>query len=85
MAQENVNMNNLTVDLCGPWRLYWNETAPMPWGSRICGTVDRGDGSVGVLFKMSTGTYMQGNAGCLRSLPQSMTIKAIKNAPLRFK
>jgi hypothetical protein len=78
-------MSAITVDLCGPWRLYWNETTTQPWGSTVHGTVTRADGSVGALIRMASGTYMQGNAGCLRSLPQSMTIEAIKNTPLRFK
>lgn len=68
-------MNKLTVDLFGNWRLYWPSRV-FPWGSVIAGTIDRGNGCVGALFKMPTGTYMQGNAGTLRNLPQ----RAVRDA-----
>ena len=60
---------DLTIDLAGPWRLYWS----MPLqGAQALGTVTRNaSGAVGALLLLASGVYVQGNAGALRSLPQS--------------
>lgn len=51
------------------WPLYW-PGMPVPQGAAVVGTVRREHGDSGALFLLPTGVYCQGNAGCLRSLPQ---------------
>jgi len=61
---------DLTIDSAGPWRLYWS--TPLPQGAQALGTVTRNArGAVGALLLLASGVYVQGNAGALRSLPQS--------------
>ena len=65
----------LTVDLGGKWRLYTNT---LPANSRALGTVTREGYDTGALVLIeATGLYVQVNAGCLRSLPQSKVEAAV--------
>lgn len=66
----------MTIDKQGSWRLYWG-SAPLPIGSEAVGVVAR-DSGVGALIRMSTGVYVQGNAGCLRSLPQRVVRQCVR-------
>ena len=51
------------------WALYW-PGMPVPQGAAVVGTVRREPGDSGALFLLPTGVYVQGNAGCIRTLPQ---------------
>ena len=69
------NRGRLTVDLGGKWRLYTNT---LPVNSRALGTITRDIGDTGALVLIeTTGLYVQINASCLRSLPQSKVTAAI--------
>jgi len=57
------------------WSLYW-PGMPVPQGAVVVGTVRRAPGDTGALFLLPTGQYVQGNAGCIRTLPQR-EIKAL--------
>lgn len=50
--------------------LYWGP-GPLPAGAEFCGTVTRDETDTGALIRMATGIFVQGNAGAIRSLPQS--------------
>lgn len=51
------------------WRAYWG-AMPLPERAKALGIIERDAGDVGALIEMPTGLLVQGNAGCLRSLPQ---------------
>lgn len=52
------------------WRAYWN--APLPAGAEALGVIKReGELAGGVLLKLASGVYVQGNARGLRSLDQA--------------
>lgn len=54
----------------GNWKIYWGEM-PLPKGAEALGTIKRdGELTAGVLIRLATGVYVQGNAGVVRSLPQ---------------
>ena len=58
--------------------MYWG-LGPIPIGSTVLGIVDRGHMDIGVLLLMPTGILVQGNAGSIRSLPQSQVKAAINH------
>lgn len=69
------NRGRLTVDLGGKWRLYTNT---IPANSRAIGTITRDIGDTGALVLIeATDLYVQVNAGCLRTLPQSKVVAAL--------
>lgn len=51
------------------WQLYWG-AMPLPVNSEALGVVTRTTGESGALIRLSTGVYVQGNAGGIRNLPQ---------------
>ncbi|MBT9137029.1 MAG: hypothetical protein DDT34_02115 [Firmicutes bacterium] len=55
--------------------MYWGP-GPLPQGATLVGVVTRLDGTTtGALIQMPTGNLMQGNAGCLTSLPPQIQKK----------
>jgi len=59
--------------------LYWG-MMPLPVGSIALGIIDRGNGDKGVLIQLANGITVQGNAGSIRSLPQSEVRTAMAEA-----
>lgn len=59
----------ITVKKSANWKLYWG-TMPLPVGAEAIGTVTR-DTQTGALIRLANGNYVQGNAGGIRTLPQS--------------
>jgi len=60
---------SIRIKTRAPWALYWGP-GPLPSGATAHGTVTRADGAVGALLRLSSGLYVQANAGAIRSLPQ---------------
>ena len=58
------------------WQLYWG-AMPLPANAEALGVVTRTTGESGALIRLSTGVYVQGNAGAIRNLPQSETQAAV--------
>lgn len=75
MAHEN--RGRFTVDLDGNWRLY---TQTLPAGAKALGTVTRGDGDSGALVQLTSGAYVQFNAGAIRNLDGRRVAAAIGTA-----
>jgi hypothetical protein len=78
-------MSKITIDTTAPERaltIYWGASRPIPPGSTPVGYVRRSPGDDGLLLRMSTGIYVQGNAGSLRSLPQADVAAAVSAAIL---
>lgn len=73
-------MSNLTVDPHGPGKAYWGPQ-PIPSGAQLIGVL-RADQPYrqGALIKLASGMYVQGNAGCVRTLPQSEVRLALLQA-----
>lgn len=68
---------SITIDTTTPDRartIYWG-ASPIPPGSTAIGYVRRAPGDDGLLLRMATGIYVQGNAGSLRSLPQADVVE----------
>ena len=62
----HTNRGRLTVEVGGKWRLYTNA---IPKDAEAIGVVSRGElGDTGALLKLSSGSYVQANAGVLRNL-----------------
>lgn len=59
----------ITITKSGNWKLYWG-VMPLPNGAEALGLVKRETGT-GALIRLANGKYVQGNAGGIRSLPQS--------------
>lgn len=59
----------ITVTKSGNWKLYWG-AMPLPEGAEALGLVKRGVGDTGALILLKNGSYVQGNAGSIRTLPQ---------------
>jgi hypothetical protein len=57
-------------------RMLWGPS-PLPSGARMMGTVVREGGESGALIRMPTRTFMQGNAGAIRSLDQRAVMEAL--------
>ncbi len=70
-------MTNLTINKSGLWKLYWG-AMPLPDGAEALGLVKRGTLETGALIRLANGTYAQGNAGGIRSLPQSEVEQALQ-------
>lgn len=70
-------MSRLTVAKSGMWTVYWG-AMPLPEGAEAIGLVKRDNGT-GALIKLASGEYVQGNAGGIRTLPQSKVVKALGN------
>lgn len=66
----------LKVTKSGKWKLYWGYT-PLPAGAEVFGTVQRETLETGALIRLSTGVYVQGNGGAIRTLPQREVVEAV--------
>jgi len=60
----------ITVTKSKNWSLYWG-AMPLPVGAEALGLVKRENLETGALIRLANGNYVQGNAGGIRSLPQS--------------
>ena len=60
---------------------YWGP-GPLPAGAEFLGTVTRDEIDTGALIRMATGIFVQGNAGAIRSLPQSEVAASLAAASL---
>lgn len=60
----------LTVKKTSNWKLYWG-AMPLPTGAEALGLVKRENLETGALIRLANGRYVQGNAGGIKSLPQS--------------
>lgn len=63
----------------GNWKLYWG-MSPLPTGAEALGTVQRETLEIGALIRLSTGIYVQGNAGAIRTLDQRDAKVAIERS-----
>lgn len=66
----------LKVNKSAAWQIYWGY-APLPSGAESLGTVQRETLETGALLRLSTGIYVQGNAGAIRTLPQREVEEAL--------
>ena len=73
----HTNRGRLTVNIDGKWRLYTNT---IPGGAEALGTVTQGEGDTGALVKLSSGLYVQINAGVLRNLDGRKVAAALGTA-----
>lgn len=74
----HTNCGRLTVEVGGKWRLYTNT---IPEGAEAIGVVSRGElGDTGALVKLSSGNYVQINAGVLRKLDGRKVAAALGTA-----
>ncbi len=71
----------ISIRTTAPWARYWGP-GPLPNGATAHGTVTRGEDDTGALIRMATGVYVQGNAGAIRSLPQSEVAASLAAASL---
>jgi len=69
------NRGRLTVDIGGKWKLYTNF---IPASSIPIGVVHRGDFGSGALVKLSSGFYVQINAGVISMICQRKIAAAIE-------
>lgn len=69
----------LKVTKSGNWQLYWGYT-PLPANAEAIGVVQRETLETGALIRLSTGIYVQGNAGSIRTLPQRDVKEAIERS-----
>lgn len=60
----------------GNWQLYWGYM-PLPANAEALGTIQRETLETGALIRLSTGIYVQGNAGAIRTLPQRDVAEAL--------
>lgn len=67
----------ITVTKTGNWKLYWG-VMPLPNGAEALGLVKRGIGDTGALIRLANGNYVQGNAGSIRTLPQTEVEQALQ-------
>lgn len=66
----------------GNWKMYWG-IMPLPQGAQALGTITRDDEVIaGALILLSSGIYVQGNAGGIRSLPQNEVKKLIASSDI---
>jgi hypothetical protein len=66
----------LKVTKSGNWQLYWGYI-PLPANAEVVGVVQRETLETGALIRLSTGVYVQGNAGAIRSLDQRQVSEAL--------
>ena len=71
----------ISIRTTAPWALYWGP-GPLPNGATAHGTVTRDEADTGALIRMPNGIYVQGNAGVIRSLPQSEVATSLAAASL---
>ena len=57
------------------WKMYWG-AMPLPAGAKCRGLVSDGSRK-GALLLLANGTYVQGNAGGIRTLPQREVLLAL--------
>ena len=69
----------LAVRVDGAWRIYWGP-GPLPAGAEAKGIIIRDGYDTGALILLSSGQYVQGNAGAIRTLNQRDVAVAIKSA-----
>jgi hypothetical protein len=67
----------LTIKKNGNWKLYWG-VMPLPEGAEALGLVKRENLETGALIHLANGNYVQGNAGGIRTLPQSEIEQALQ-------
>ncbi len=60
------------------WQYYWG-SMPLPDGAEALGIVTRDD-QTGALLRLKTGIYVQGNAGVIRTLPQTEVEEALRRS-----
>lgn len=65
----------ITITKNGNWKLYWG-AMPLPAGAEALGLVKHETGT-GALIRLTSGNYVQGNAGGIRTLPQSDVEEAL--------
>lgn len=70
----------ITVKKTGNWKIYWG-TMPLPEGAEALGIVSRDTGT-GALIRLANGNYVQGNAGGIRTLPQSEVAATLDSASI---
>ena len=61
----------MKIDTSGNWKIYWGEM-PLPIGAKAIGTIQKKIGNAGALLLLPSGNYVQGNAGSISSLNQSL-------------
>lgn len=66
----------LKVTKSGNWQLYWGYMS-LPAGAESLGIVQRQNLETGALIRLSTGIYVQGNAGGIRTLDQRAVEEAL--------
>lgn len=69
----------LKVTKSGNWKLYWGY-ASLPKGAEALGVVQRESLETGALILLSSGVYVQGNAGVIRTLDQSAVKTALEKS-----
>jgi fructose-1,6-bisphosphatase/inositol monophosphatase family enzyme len=69
----------LKVSKNGNWRLYWGN-GPLPASAVSFGLVQRDTLETGALIQLSTGIYVQGNAGATRTLDQREVKAALERS-----
>jgi hypothetical protein len=67
----------ISVNCLALAKLYWGD-GPLPQGTVMLGCVNREPGYVGALLRTEAGIYVQGNAGCLRSISQAAAEQAAR-------
>lgn len=66
----------ITIKKTANWKIYWG-VMPLPAGAEAIGTVTRDIGETGALIRLANGSYVQGNAGGIRNLPQAEVAVAL--------
>lgn len=69
----------LKVTKSGNWQLYWGYM-PLPANAEVLGTVQSETLESGALIRLTTGIYVQGNAGSIRTLDQREVREAIERS-----
>ena len=70
-------MTNLTIKKSSLWKMYWG-AMPLPEGAEAIGLVKRENLETGALIRLANGSYVQGNAGGIRTLPQIEVERALQ-------
>ena len=66
----------INIDTTGNWKLYWGAIT-LPVGAEAIGIIQRKPGDAGALLLLTSGNYVQGNAGSISNLDQSTVKKAL--------
>lgn len=67
----------ITFKKSSNWKLYWG-VMPLPMGAEALGLIKRESLETGALIRLANGNYVQGNAGAIRTLPQSEVEQALQ-------